>query len=198
MTYQFPAFTGSVCNMMPVIQGDPDSLPDEYLQYGSFIEDYSLEPGEIGLLTIQESFVDAGTSQRGFGTAERTLHTEGTLCHGRMSWGPATPCWGGKEKVLLDPDTRVVICNSIADTCMTWDATAELTENGDLGHIEHLYPRSTGRMMAAGEVREIGVLTPHECIPQNSSGNRFFARLVGVGVRGRESYFTKNAKVHLH
>jgi hypothetical protein len=195
MTYEFPSFTGTTCNMMPVIQGDPDSLPDRFAQYGDFIESFTLEPGEIGLFTVQESFVDACKSQRGYGNSARTLHTEGTLVQGEISWGPS-PCWGGRAEVQLARDTRVLICNSISDTCMTWDAEAELTPDGDLGHVAHLYPRSAGNMMAAGELREIGILTPHECIPQKTSGQRFFARLVGVGVTGREEYFTVNEKLN--
>lgn len=65
-TIQFPKFTGIKCNMMPFIQGDASSLPDMYKPYTKIINDNYLEKGEIGLLTIDESFVESGKSQRGY------------------------------------------------------------------------------------------------------------------------------------
>lgn len=47
-------------------------------------------------------------------------------------------------------------------------------------------------MMGAGELMEIGIFTPHEPIPQKQSGNRQFFRIVGKGVHGRDTYFTRN------
>jgi hypothetical protein len=47
--------------------------------------------------------------------------------------------------------------------------------------------------MKAGEVHEIGILTPHESLPVMADFNRQFLRIVGSGVHGREEYFTQNS-----
>ena len=56
----FPHFTGAKCSMMPFIQGDSSSLPDEYKSYSKIIDENYLEKGEIGYLTIDESIVNSG------------------------------------------------------------------------------------------------------------------------------------------
>jgi len=77
-TIQFPEFTGVKCNMMPFIQGDALSLPDAYKPYAQIINDNYLEKGEIGFLTIHESFVENGKSQRGYNSTgiNRNVHIE--------------------------------------------------------------------------------------------------------------------------
>ena len=55
--------------MMPFIQGDPDSLPKEYKAYSSVVKNNFLDKGKIGYLTIDESFVSAGKSQRGYNSS---------------------------------------------------------------------------------------------------------------------------------
>lgn len=204
MTYQsrgniiFPEFTGVRCYMMPFIQGRADSLPPEFQQYSNIVEQlvFDGQEGEIGLITIDESPVEAGKSQRGYGSGERTIHTEACRTRDTLSWGP--PTWGPfisgmRAPVLLDPDLRVLIANSIEDTCMVWNVAVEdTTPDGDLSMRAAEFPRETGRMMAAGEVMEIGIFTPHEPIPQKESSNRQFFRIVGKGVTGREDYFTRN------
>lgn len=84
MTFQlrgnvdFPDFSGIRCYMMPFIQGRPESLPEAYRSYADVVEKFSLpgQEGEIGLITIDESYVEAGKSQRGYGAGGRTIHTE--------------------------------------------------------------------------------------------------------------------------
>jgi hypothetical protein len=191
----FPDFTGARCNMMPFVQGRGDSLPEQYRSYAEIVEAFPLDgqEGQIGLITIDESHVDAGRSQRGYGEGGRTIHTEACLSHGIARWGYQPPMWGEESGVVLDPDLRVLIANSIADTCMVWDVdVTDTTPDGDLSMRAHEFPRETGRMMAAGELLEIGIWTPHEPIPQKESGRRQFLRIVGAGVRGRDDYFTRN------
>lgn len=202
MTFQprgnimFPEFTGVRCYMMPFIQGRPESLPENFHQYSEIIERFALdgEEGQLGLVTIDESFVTAGKSQRGYGAGERTIHTEACRSLDTLSWGPTSPpTWGERSVVRLSPDLRILIANSIEDTCMVWNAEVEdTTPDGDLSMRASEFPIDAGRMMAAGEVMEIGIFTPHEPIPQKESGNRQFFRIVGKGVTGREDYFTRN------
>src|SRR5688572_26455208 len=98
-TIHFPEFTGIKCNMMPFIQGDSSSLPKIYQPYAEIINHNYLEKGEIGLLTIDESFVNAGKSQRGYNSKglNRNVHIE-VGRHDKINcWGGDTgSSWGGK------------------------------------------------------------------------------------------------------
>jgi len=87
----FPEFTGVRCSMMPFIQGDSSSLPEEYKSYAKVVDDNYLEKGEIGFLTIDERFVNAGKSQRGFNSLglNRNVHIEVGRCAELNRWEAA-------------------------------------------------------------------------------------------------------------
>lgn len=196
---QFPNFTGVKCAMMPFIQGDSSSLPKEFLPYSQIINDNFIEKGEIGFLTIDESFVEQGKSQRGYNgfNSERNVHIEVGIVDGKNRWGGGTNHpWGGGSMTLLEDTTIVLIANSISNTCRVWD-TKEIskTKDGDLSEYIDKYPEDTGVLLKSGEVAKISIFTPHECISQTSSGIRQFFRIVGKGVKGREKYFTINPLV---
>lgn len=183
--------------MMPFIQGDSASLPLMFQPYAQIISENFLEKGEIGFLTIDESFVEEGKSQRGYNAAgiNRNVHIEvGRTKDNRNRWGGNS--WGGKEKTLLDDNTMVLIANSLSNTCRVWD-TKEMsyTPDGDLSEYIEKYPVETGKLLKAGEVAKISIFTPHECVAQKHSGQRQFFRVVGKGVTGREDYFTVNPLV---
>jgi hypothetical protein len=194
---EFPEFTGVRCNMMPFIQGDSSSLPDMFKPYSKIIAQNYLEKGEIGYLTIDESFVEGGKSQRGYNSKgiDRNVHIEvGRNTHGNR-WGGSGggSSWGGRGKVMLDDNTKVLIANNISDTCKYWNVLEmSETEDGDLSEYIHKYPENTGELLKSGEVAKISIFTPHECISQKESGYRQFFRIVGKGVTGREDYFTIN------
>lgn len=193
-TIEFPVITGIKCNMMPFIQGDSYSLPDQYQPYSKIISSNYLEKGEIGFLTIDESFVNAGKSQRGYNSKgiNRNVHIEVGRHDNINSWGGGS-LWGGRHKVLLDDQTMVLIANSISNTCRVWDVKEmAFTKDGDLSAYIEKYPEETGILLKAGEIAKISIFTPHECIAQKQSGNRQFFRIVGKGVTGREDYFTIN------
>lgn len=217
---EFPIFTGVRCNMMPFIQGDPLSLPEEYRSYSDIVANNYLEKGKIGLITIDEKFVPAGKSQRGYNSRgiNRNVHIEVghykdvTAWGGsgvgwgspkptpNVGWGSQAPMigwggttWGGKPNVILDKATKVLIANSISDTCKLWDKEDyRFTHDGDLSEYINDYPEDTGILMKAGDLAKISIFTPHECIAQAEPGNRQFFRIVGEGVTGREDYFTVN------
>jgi hypothetical protein len=196
-TITFPEYSGVKCLMMPFIQGDRYSLPDKYKPYSDIIENNYLEKGEIGLLTIDESYVEEGRSQRGYnGTGiDRNVHIEVGQCKLGNRWGGGDEGngWGGKESTLLDDNTMVLIANSISNTCRVWNNIEKsYTKDGDLSEYIDRYPEHTGVLMKSGEVAKISIFTPHECINQNKSGQRQFLRIVGKGVKGREDYFTIN------
>jgi hypothetical protein len=195
---EFPQVTGVKCSMMPFIQGDSSSLPDEYKSYSKIIDENYLEKGEIGYLTIDESFVNSGESQRGYNSKgiNRNVHIEVGRYENKNRWGGSgggSSSWGGRNQTLLEDDTMVLIANNISDTCRVWDnKELSYTDDGDLSEYIDRYPEHTGMMLKSGEVAKISIFTPHECISQKESGFRQFFRIVGKGVTGREEYFTVN------
>lgn len=192
-TIRFPKFSGIRCLMMPYIQGDPHSVPEEYGPYADVIAGVCLRRGEVGYLTIDESIAPAGQPHRGARAKYgRALHTEAGLYPYGYKWGSG-PTWGGHPRVRLDYGVRILLANSLDDTCAIWDAQhADTTDDGDIGHLAHLYPYKSSTLMQACEVREIGILTPHESLPVHQTVARQFLRIVGAGVHGREDYFTTN------
>ena len=199
---EFPKQKGLKCIMMPFIQGDSSSLPDEYKSYSKIVDENFLEKGEIGFLTIDESFVYAGKSQRGYNAKgiDRNVHIEVGRVNGNNRWGDGGgSSWGGKESTLLDDNTQVLIANSVSDTCMYWDCLDKsYTKDGDLSDYIENYPKNSGLIMKKGEMAKISIFTPHECISQKESSYRQFFRIVGKGVRGRESYFTLNPLINMN
>jgi hypothetical protein len=197
----FPKFTGINCNMMPFIQGNSESLPEEYKSYSSIVESLFLNKGRIGYLTIDEKYVDSGTSQRGFNSIGiiRNVHVEtGNREENVYRWGSNTGTmpWGHGEGTRLAKGTKVLIANSIDDTCRIWDNQEfRLTHDGDLSEYIEDYSEESGTLLKAGEVKVIDIHTPHECVIQKESGNRQFFRIVDETVYGREPYFTKNSNL---
>ncbi len=190
-TVAFPEYSGIRCLMMPYIQGDPDSVPEDYAAYYEIIAANFLEAGAIGFLTIDESPVVAGMPHRGarakFG---RALHTEAGLRphNGAYTWG-----WGSTQNVTLDPEVEILLANNLDDSCAIWNAEHPDTSwDGDIGNKAEMYPLETATLMQAGDVHRIGILTPHESLPVMSDVDRQFLRIVGSGVHGREPYFTVN------
>lgn len=189
----FPEFKGIKCNMMPFIQGDSSTIPEEYKSYSDIIDNNFLQLGEIGYLTIEESFVKSKSSQRGFNSfgIDRNVHIEVGRKNGRNKWGSNT--WGSKDLVTLHDSTEVLIANNVDNTCMFWDQIEKReTEDGDLGEYISDYDRKNGILLKNGDLAKISIFTPHECLYQKQSGFRQFFRIVGSGVNGRESYFTTN------
>jgi len=179
--------------MTPYVQGDPDSVPDEYRTYGDIIRDVFIDAGDVGFLTIDESIAKAGKPHRGTrAKTNRALHTEAGHIPGMIyAWGGGG--WGRRHLVTLDRDVEIVIANNLDDSCAIWDAVHEDTSlDGDIGHAADQYPYKDAIMMRAGEVRRIGILTPHESLPVKADFQRQFLRIVSGGVHGREPYFTIN------
>lgn len=182
--------------MMPYIQGDFDSVPEEYAPYKEIINTVFSKQGDIGFLTIDESPVIAGTPHRGkrakYG---RALHTEAGRRPGKIyAWGGGG--WGSKANVELERDVKIVLANNLDGSCAVWDAEHEDTSlDGDIGYAAEQYPYEDATFMSSGQVEEIGILTPHESIPVTQDFNRQFLRIISKGVHGREDYFTRNPRL---
>lgn len=190
----FPEFAGIRCLMMPYIQGDSSSVPEKYRSgYEEILDNIYIDKGKVGFLTIDESYVKKGSPQRGDRAKHgRALHTEaGILPNKIYAWGGGG--WGHIHNVELEKDVKVLLANNINDSCAIWNATHEDTSpDGDIGNLAEMYPLTEAVLMKAGEVHEIGILTPHESLPVNADTNRQFLRIISSGVHGREPYFTKN------
>lgn len=199
----FPEYTGIRCLMMPYIQGDPESVPDDYAAYRDIISTVFIEEGDIGYLTIDESPVKRGAPHRGSHSKyDRALHTEAGLVPGTHQagwgspipvWGAPVPAWGGQFNVTLDWDLRVLLANNLNGSCALWDAEhTDTSADGDIGDQAHLYPYEDAILMQSGELHEIGIFTPHESRPVSQDFDRQFLRIIGAGVHGREPHFTVN------
>lgn len=186
---KFPEFTGIRCLMMPYIQGDEMSVPEEYRKgYEKILREQYISLGEIGFLTIDESTALAGTPHRGdrakYG---RALHTEAGLAPNQIY------AWGRAHNVELERDVKILLANNLDNSCAVWSGEHENTSNdGDIGDFSEDYPYSDAVMMKAGEVHKIGILTPHESLPVQMNVDRQFLRIMSAGVHGREPYFTDN------
>jgi len=193
-TITFPEYSGIRCLMMPYIQGDPSSVPDEYDAYRDIIESTFIEVGRVGFLTIDESPVKKGAPHRGARAKyERPLHTEAGLRpdSGKFAWGGGG--WGSSPLVTLDRDVQILLANNLDDSCALWDAEhIDTSIDGDIGDHADLYPYEDAILMQAGAVYRIGILTPHESRAVQEDFNRQFLRIVGSGVYGREPHFTIN------
>ena len=179
--------------MMPYIQGDHRSVPEEYRAYETIIRDVFIDKGDIGYLTIDESVAVAGKPHRGKRARhDRALHTE----VGRKPGVAYYACgggWSSNHLVTLEGDVEILLANNLDNSCAVWDAKHEDTSlDGDIGYAANQYPYKDAVMMKAGDVHRIGILTPHESLPVKETVKRQFLRLVSSGVRGREPYFTAN------
>jgi hypothetical protein len=191
----FPPYMNKRCLMMPYIQGRPESVPQELREgYEDILETLVLEDGEVGWLTIDESLVRSGQPHRGDRAKHgRALHTE---VNNDSRWGGGG--WGRKSPVYLARDTQILVASSLGGTTAYWDAEqVDTTEDGDIGHLAHLYPMEDAIILRAGEVAQFGIFTPHESLPVAEDARRQFIRIIGQGVTGREHYFTQNPLVSL-
>lgn len=192
LAISFPRFLRIRCLMMPYIQGDPDSVPEQYSSYAEIIRNVFIDKGDIGYLTIDESIALSGKPHRGERAKTlRALHTEAGRIPGKIyAWGGG---WGKRHFVTLDGDVEILLANNLDDSCAIWNAIHEDTSlDGDIGYAAPQYSYQDAVMMKAGEVHKIGILTPHESLPVKETFNRQFLRIVSSGVHGREPYFTRN------
>ena len=194
MQITFPQFSSLRCLMMPYIQGEPDSIPDIYAAYSDIIRSTFIKSGDIGFLTIDESEAKKGVPHRGARAKwGRALHTEAGRHPDKVyAWGSGGG-WGSSHRVTLERRVKVLLANNLDDSCAIWEIEHENTSlDGDIGDMAALYPYSQAIFMKAGEVHEIGILTPHESLPVQKDVRRQFLRIISSGVHGREPYFTQN------
>lgn len=169
-TVRFPKPTGINVNMMPFVMGNVDSISDELRPYWDMVEACGVEPdeiGKVGYLTVMESEVTPGLSQRRGGA-----HVER---HPNNGWGGGGWGYGGRSG-----EGRVqglYIASNMQETTGVWDAFVDIEDIGEGGNCEHL---NFGEQMtlAANELIWLTDRTPHESLPLKEKGMRQFFRLV--------------------
>merc|ERR1712039_649372 len=137
--------------------------------------------GKIGYLTIHESFVYQGRSQRRAGLHVETpgkRYTGGSFKEDRYYWG----CSGG---IIHHDSSRVkggiFMASSVADSCRVWDVQVRDPASvvGKLGDLEHIREvLGEGTCMEAGKLYWITDVTPHESMPLEEGTYRQFFRFV--------------------
>ena len=192
---------------MPFKIGDPRSLPKQYHQYWEIISQITeaeLNPDDrerytdnpdwpsppvcpenptIAYLTIDESFVSPGSSQRRSG-----LHTEspgGTIqdivapeIRGYFYWGEGLFSSG-------EPEGGIFMCSNVAGSTLFYDCEVKQEEMGTIpdGDVEGLRGEMGEPILnEAGGVYRINDRTPHESLPIQGGGERQYVRIVQSGI----------------
>ena len=206
---EFPEPTGRNVNMMPFVFGDKESLPDFLQCYHNLIEACPYmkdEIGNVGYLTVHESWVDVEQAQRREG-----LHIESPgVCFSEEPPNATTAFTPGMEHswgvgYFYGPDRYeggIYMASNIADTSQVWDALVDknvpgiVDKHGGCEHLRHLI--GEGTKLEAGELIWMTDCTPHEALPQAKSGYRQFFRVVTPCVsHWYADHSTPNPKVPL-
>ncbi len=178
-------------NMMPC-KATRESLAmlpnvDEWLRYLEHCE-IPLEEDELFYLTIQESVVPAGRTQRRPG-----LHVEapGTLVRpGSFYISPSEiSAWGGSKGATgTKLDGGLYMVSDRDKTCRIWHCRIDRPEQvvGEGGSIEHMRAAlnrvATSSLLHSNHIWWISDATPHESLPMRSEGRRTFVRIVTSNV----------------
>lgn len=164
---QFPAPSGIKINMMPFVIGDPLSIPQEYGEYLPLIDACKVgrdQVGKVGYLTITETVVAQGKSQRRPG-----IHTDK---HSTSGWGGGG--WGGRAR-----SEGIYMASTVDSSCRAWDMHIEAP--GPMGDCEHL--REELEQVAPIYMRGNSLYwmtdgCPHESLPLESKTFRQYFRFV--------------------
>lgn len=185
-TVQFPEPSDPPLNvnMMPIIVGDPDSIPQECRKYMPLLE--ACHPGYdcfetelkhcIGYLTINEGTVEPGKSQRRGG-----VHVESPgYLRSHIGHTKRRATFGGTEDYFSG---GIFLASNVEDTTAVWGVKIEdsgdvVCSGGDLEHLRTILPEGKMKKLAAGELVWITDETPHESLPVTSATKRQFFRLV--------------------
>lgn len=157
----FPPPTNSIINMMPIIMGDRGTIPKHLQPYSALIDRCDLTPGDVVYLTVHESVVSSGSTQRRVG-----IHTDGT------SAGP----WGGghwgRDGIWLA---------STDGDCLVWDEEVGAEHVDNHGALT-TNPKTDPINLAPRTLYRITDRTPHAALPAARTHYRQFFRLVGPDI----------------
>lgn len=160
-TIRFPDFTGVCVNMMPIVMGDASTLPPFLQHYLPLIESCDFEKGTVVYLTIHESIVKEGQSQRRGGIHTEAFNAQKTS----LSWGGGGT-WGGQKGIYMA---------STDGACRIWPVeTSEVDSHGQVLKPQNL-PKAN--KCEAHVMYWMTDQTPHEALPSQGGPRQFF-RLV--------------------
>lgn len=177
-TVDFPAASGINVNMMPMIMGDHDSLPQYLHTYSSLLDACDVESqelGQVGYLTVMETSIAVGRSQRRGG-----IHTERHPVGGwgGGGWGGGCDEWGG-----------LYMASNMTGTTAVWDRRIETPGPG--GDIDWIRSElGDPYVLSANELIWMTDACPHESLPVNQIGTRQFFRLVTSQI---DLWYTENS-----
>lgn len=160
---EFPEHTGISVNMMPIIMGDPESVPEHLHGYLPLIQECSFEKNEIVFLTVDEREPLPLESQRRPG-----IHTEAGAS---MAWGGGG--WGGQQF-----RKGGVYMASSDGACRMWDTQTQFVDLQ--GQVLIDLPDDLSFECEPNVLYWMTDRTPHEALPSEKS--RQFFRLVGPKV----------------
>ena len=187
----FPAFTGLRIMMLPIIIGDPSSLPLAYQDWTSAFRRLSSFAtryiGQVGYLTIDEAHVTAGATHRRPG-----LHVDGWYRGEAGGWGGGGGGWAGGDSV--GGGTGMIVACS-RDGARLWSGTFE-GQPEPSGECERLRSQLGPEWeMPPGVAYWCSPLCVHEAVPARESGPRVFVRLSLPSKAPWFHGYTKNPQV---
>lgn len=206
----FPQPSDININMMPFVMARSfkESQLERHLQeYWDEIISQCIthkELGKIGYLTIHESYVEKGNSQRRPG-----IHTEspGLLLlqggKGRLHTTSKFFGWGhGLVTTRQELQGGIYMVSNVPNSCKVWNCKILPPEDncspdavGEHGNIEHLrsFINAKSEMMQANTMYWITDRTPHEALPLVKQTYRQYVRVVTSQVSyWYEDHSTKN------
>ena len=160
---EFPKYQGIMINMMPFIIGDINTLPENVRAYINIIELCNLKKGDKAYLSINESVVAKGKTQRRPG-----IHTDGTSAVG---WGGGS--WGGNKK------TEGIWMASSDGRCRVWNSeTWDVDNHGGMKYE----PEGSATILDPSVLYWMSDRTPHESLPALAFVPRQWFRLVADNI----------------
>ena len=154
--------------------------------------------GKVYYLTIQESWVEGGVSQRrpglhvdspgrvkikGEDVDDQNLEGEGKSqeYHGHP-WGRG--CAHSLRDGVYAMQGGIYLASSVSDSCRAWNCSVDPDIIGTLGDVEYLrgFLPSDGEVLKPGQLYWITDKTPHESLPLKERTYRQFFRLVTADV----------------
>jgi hypothetical protein len=164
---EFPDFSGTRVQMMPIILGDVWSVPETLAHYSEALKRlFALggHTGEVGYLTIDEKVLQPGETHRRPG-----LHVDG-IFQGRVggSWGGGGG-WASVATGMLTVSSAPG-CRAFSQEFSGWP--------GMEGECDHLADQcEDGTVLSPGVVYWAGGLCVHESIPMTKETPRQLIRL---------------------
>jgi hypothetical protein len=206
---RFPEPEDININMMPFVMAkrfNETKLPDYLRTYWDQILAQcivSSELGKIGYLTIHESYVEKGSTQRTPG-----IHTEspGVVMFkgskGKLSYTSRFFRWGhGVVSTKQELEGGIYMASNVPNSCKVWNCNIlppddnspdVVGEHGDIEHLRAFLPSSC-EVMDANTVYWLTDRTPHEALPLSKGTYRQFVRVVTSQLTyWHEEHNTKN------